>query len=193
MLIQRRKRMAKKRIVNIFSEAEPLWKYLKGTGQWITVVDADDYDKWSVNLYGDEVLDLRTELQAFLDEAVAFAESEGKEVKNIAGLYKEYQGKEYIQFKKPKYDDDTEPPKLYNITGEEITGKMKKPIGGGSTVRIRAMIKPYYMASTKSVGLTYRLLALQIIENKEYAGASGFEDESGGSKAPFEVEESEDY
>lgn len=182
--------MAKKKIVNIFAEAEPIWKYVKGTGQWINVVEPDDYDKWSVNLYGEEVLEMDDELTAFLEEAVAFAKSEGKDVQTVAQTYKEYDGKKYIQFKRPKYDEDTEPPKLYNIHGDEITGTYKKEIGGGSTVRVRAMIKPYYMASTKTVGLTYKLLALQIIENKEYKGASGFGDESGGAEpteeAPFE-------
>ena len=186
--------MAKvKQAPSIFTDTEPLWHYVKGTGQWINVVDVDEYGKWSVNLYGDEVLALETELQAYLDEAVAFAKEQGKDVKAVADLYKEYDGKRYIQFKKPQYDEDTEGPKLYNVHGDEVTGTFKKPIGGGSTVRVRAMIKPYYMASTKTVGLTYKLLAMQIIENKEYKGASGFGDESGGAeKAPFETE-AEDY
>lgn len=193
--------MAKKKIENIFSETEPLWKYVKGTGQWINVIEADDYEKWSVNLYGEEVIELDDELTAYLEEAIAFAKEAGKEVESKADLYKEYDGKKYIQFKRKKYDEDTAPPKLYNITGEEITGMYKKEIGGGSTIRIRAMIKPYFMPSKKVgqvvvpsiVGLSYQLLAVQIIENKEYKGASGFGDESGGNveTPPFEVDGSE--
>lgn len=178
--------MAKKKIINIFADAEPIWSYIKGTGQWINVVEPDDYDKWSVNLYGDEVLDMEDELNAYIDEAVAFAKAEGKVVDNVAYPYAEYDGKRYIQFKKPVYDDTTEPPKLYNISGDEITGQYKKPIGGGSTVRVRAMFKPYYMGSTKTVGISKKLLAMQIIENKEFKGASGFGDESDGETVPFD-------
>jgi hypothetical protein len=188
--------MAKKKIVNIFEDAEPIWSYIKGTGQWINVVTPDDYDKWSVNLYGDEVMDMEAELTAYVDEAVAYAKEQGKVVENVAYPYAEYDGKKYIQFKKKVYDDATEPPKLYNISGDEITGQYKKEIGGGSTVRVRAMFKPYYMGTTKTVGVSKKLLALQIIENKEYKGASGFQDESTTDNAPFDgasPDASEDY
>ena len=184
--------MAKQK--NIFKDAEPIWKYIKGTGNWNTIIKPDDYDKWSVNLSGQEVEDLEVELQAALDEAEKFAKSKGKNVEKVASPYAEYNGTKYIQFKKPKYDDDTEGPKLYNITGEEVTGQVKKDPGGGSTLRLRVMFKPYYMAATKTVGLSKKLLAVQIIDNKEYVGASGFEDESGGAETPpFEVETTEDY
>ena len=188
--------MAKKKIVNIFENAEPIWKYVRGTGDWISIIDPDDYEKWRVNFYGEEVEEMETELQGVLDEAVKFAEGEGKVVTTVANLYKEYDGKRYIQFKRKQYDEDTEGPKLYNITGEEITGKLKKEPGGGSTLRLRVMIKPYYMATTKTVGLSYKLLAVQIIESKEYAGSSGFGDESNGDdKPPFDADpaETEDY
>lgn len=185
--------MAKKKFNNIYSETEPLWKYVKGIGQWTNIITADDYDKWSTNFYGQEVEDLEVELQAYLDEAVEFAKKEGKVVNTIAPLYKEYEGKKYIQFKKKKYDEDTEAPKTYNITGEETTGNLKSEPGGGSTLRLRAMVKPYYMASTKTVGLTYGMLAVQIIENKQYQGASGFEDESTSTAETPPFEMSEDY
>jgi len=189
--------MAKRKAVkreDIYEGVEPLWKYVRGTGQWNAVIDPDQYDKWSTNLYGDEVLELKEELQAYLDEAVEIAKKAGKVVANIANPYAEYNDKEYIQFKKKFYDEDTTPPKLYNITGEEITGQLKGEPGGGSELRVRAIFKPYYMATTKTVGLSKGLLAVQIINNKQYVGASGFEDESTGEKAPFDTAEaSEDY
>lgn len=189
--------MAKKKIMNIFADTDPIWKTLKGEGQWNSLVEADDYDKWSTNFYGQDVEDLEEELQAYLDEAVEFAKAQGKEVKGVADIYKEYEGKRYIQFKQKKYDDDTEPPKYYDIYGNEIEGKNRKEVGGGSTLKIKAMIKPYYLSTTKTIGLTYRLLAFQVIENKVYSGVGGFEDESEGVTPPFEadntVEENEDY
>lgn len=189
--------MAKKRTPNIFKDAEVLWKYVRGVGQWNAFVEPDDYDKWSTNLYGEEVEELEDEMQAFLDEAVAFAKAEGKDVQTVAPLYKEYEGKRYIQFKRVKYDEDMEAPKYYNIHGDEVTGKDRKEVGGGSSIRIRAMIKPYYMATTKTVGLSYKLLAVQVLENKEYTGTVGFGDESGGAEpketAPFDTDTDTDY
>ena len=188
--------MSKKKIINIFKDTDPLWKYVRGTGNWTSIVDTDDYDAWTTNLSGEEVDELGTELEAYLAEAVEFAKAEGKDVQHIANeFYKTAQdGTKYIKFKRKKYDEDTEGPKVYNITGEEITGQVKKDPGGGSTLRVRAMIKPYFMASTKTVGLSFGMLAVQIIENKEYVGASGFGDESSGETPPFEVaSESEDY
>lgn len=181
--------MAKAKIKNIFADHEPIWKYVRGTGNWNAVIEPDDYDKWSINLSGDEVEELEGELQGALDEAVSFAKEEGKVVNTVAELFKKTNdGKRYIQFKKVKYDDDTEGPKLYNISGDEITGQLKKEPGGGSTFRIKAMIKPYYMATTKTVGLSYKLLAVQIIESKEYAGSAGFGDESNSETPPFDAE-----
>jgi len=188
--------MAKRKIINIFKDTDPLWKYVRGTGNWTSIVDTDDYDAWTTNLSGDEVDELSTELSEYLNEAVKFAKEEGKQIDNIAdNFYKTAQdGTKYIKFKRAKYDEDTEGPKIFNITGEDITGQVKKDPGGGSTLRVRAMIKPYYMASTKTVGLSFKMLAVQIINNKEYVGASGFGDESTGETPPFEVETaSEDY
>ena len=185
--------MVKKRTPSIYQDYDVIWKYVRGIGNWNSLVSPDDYDKWSTNLSGQEVEDMEVELQAYLDEAVKFAKAEGKDVQTISPLYKEYQGNRYIQFKKPQYDEDTEAPKYYNINGDEVTGKDRKEVGGGSTIRIRAMVKPYYMATTKTVGVTYKLLAVQVIENKEYVGASGFGDESGGAEpkaedvAPFDT------
>lgn len=186
--------MAKKKIVSIFKDYDPLWKYVRGVGNWNALIEPDDYEKWSTNLSGPEVDELEDELQAFLDDAVQFVKEEGKVVESIAPIFKETQeGNKYIQFKKTQYEEDTDGPKLYNVTGEEITGKLKREPGGGSTLRVKAMIKPYYMATTKTVGLSYKLLAVQIIEAKEYAGSSGFGDESNGETPPFDADVPADY
>ena len=187
--------MAKQKRENIYENTEPLWKYVKGTGNFNALRDVDQFEKWSTNLSGEEVEDLEVEMKAMLDEAVKLAEEKGKVVKNVADLYKTYEGKKFIVFKKKQYDEETKGPKLYNVHGDELVDlKGFQEPGGGSTLRVRAIIKPYYMATTKTVGLSYGMLACQIIDNKQYVGASGFGDESGGAKeeAPFETE-SEDY
>lgn len=183
---------------NIFKDHEVMWKYVKGIGNWNSVIEVNKYDSWSVNLSGEEVEELEGELQGYLDEAVDFAKEQGKEVDDVADLYKvNKDGKKYIQFKRKGYNGENTPPKLYNIHGDETTGQVKTEPGGGSTLRLRVMVKPYFMPSKKVgkvevpsiVGLSYQLLAVQIIENKEYAGQSGFGDESGGAKetAPFDT------
>jgi len=184
--------MAKRKIKNVFEDYEPLWKFIRGTGKWVNIIKPDDYGSWSLNLYGDEVEELETELQAYLEEAKEFAISEGKDVQVIGDIFgTDSDGNRFIKLKKKQYDEDTPRPKIYNVTGEEVTDQWTDPIGGGSKLRVKVMIKPYYMPSTKMLGLSKKLLAVQIIENKQYAGGGGgFQDESSGDNPPFE---SEDY
>ena len=186
--------MAKKKIVNIFEDYEVLWKFVKGTTKWVNIIEPDDYDSWSLNMYGEEAEDLAVEVQAYLDEAVKFAKGKGKDVQLIQPiLKKDNEGKQFLKFKKRKYDGDTKPPKVYNKTGEEVTGTFNDPIGGGSLLRVKALIKPYYMGTNKSVGVSMQLLAVQVIKNVEYAGSSGFVDESSSDNPPFETEDASDY
>jgi len=189
---------AKKQYDNLFGDHEPMWQYVRGTGDWNSFIEPEErYDTWTTQLSGDEVEELEGELQGYLDEAVAFAKESGKVVDDVADLYKVKNGKKYIQFKRKgsKKDGPNTPPKYFNINGDEVTGADRKEVGGGSTIRIRAMIKPYFMPAKKVgkvdvpsiVGLSYQLLAVQVIENKEYAGASGFGDESSAEAPPFDT------
>jgi hypothetical protein len=190
--------MAKEKVTNLFKDYDPMWEYVKGEGQWNNFITPDaEYDTWSTNLYGQEVEDLEPALQAYLDEAVEFLKEQGKEPEDLADLYKVKDGKKYINFKRKGYNGENTPPKLYNVTGEEITGELKQDPWGGSTIRVRAMIKPYFMPAKKQgrtlipsiAGLSYQLLAVQIIENKQGNTQSGFVDESkGGDVAPFDAD-----
>ena len=51
-------------------------------------------------------------------------------------------------------------------------------VGNGSIAIVKLFVFPYYMATTKTVGLSMRMNAVQIIDLKEYQ-ASEFGDESG--------------
>lgn len=57
-------------------------------------------------------------------------------------------------------------------------------IGGGSTIRIAGELLPYYNASTKTAGVSLRLISVQVIELRQYGEKSaaefGFEAEEGG-------------
>jgi len=52
-------------------------------------------------------------------------------------------------------------------------------IGNGSTVKVAIDLVPYMMQATKQVGLSCRLVGLQVIELIEYAGKSMFDEEDG--------------
>ena len=182
--------MAKKKIVNIFEDYEPLWKFVRGDGYWVTIKQPDEYGNWGCKLYNGEVPELEEELEAYLAEAVEFAKDKGKDVQNVAPALKtDNEGRKFLKCKKVQYDDDTPPPKIYSITGEEITDTFNEPIGGGSYIRVKVLIKPYYMGTTKTVGLSSKLLAIQIIKNKEFAGGSGFGNEATDDNPPFETED----
>jgi hypothetical protein len=186
--------MAKKKVKSVFADYEPIWKFVRGTGYWVNIKDPDEYGNWNVNLYGEEVDELEEELKAYLEDAVEFAKEAGKDVQHVADIYKtDKEGRRYIKFKKPQYDEDTPGPKIFDVTGQEVTEEWNTPIGGGSTLRLKVLIKPYYMPTTKTVGLSYKLIAVQVIKNKEFAGGSGFVDESSADNPPFDTEDSEDY
>ena len=182
--------MAKSKVKNIFQDYEPLWKYIRGEAKWAYVLEPDDYGNWSVNIYSDEIEELIPELKEMLDKAVEHVENEGKEIKVISDEFTKVdkEGNTFMKFTRKKYDDDTPPVKLYNVRGQEVTGEWTEPIGGGSKVRVKVMFKPFYIPATKSVGISKKLLALQIIENKKFSD-DGFTNESSDDDAPFESEE----
>lgn len=55
-------------------------------------------------------------------------------------------------------------------------------IGNGSKIKLQAGLKPYYMASSNTVGISVRLKRVQIIDLNPYSGDSGFTDESDGTE-----------
>ena len=57
-------------------------------------------------------------------------------------------------------------------------------IGGGSTIRVNFQPIPYYMASTKMMGISYRIKAVQVIDLQLFSGGGdaskyGFAEEDG--------------
>lgn len=57
-------------------------------------------------------------------------------------------------------------------------------IGGGSTIRVNFQPIPYYMASTKLMGISYRIKAVQVIDLQSFSGGGdaskyGFVEEDG--------------
>ena len=72
-----------------------------------------------------------------------------------------------------------------NIPLFDSKGKpMNERIGRGSTIKVSFQTVPYYMASSKSIGVSLRIKAVQVIDLKSAMGGSdassyGFEEEDG--------------
>ena len=179
-------------VQQVITDTAPVYGYIKGTAKWTKVLEVDDYGKYSINLYPEqEQLDkLLSELNIIQDAAKEEAESKGKKVVLVADILKEdNEGKSFLQFSLPELKGDGTPNKvdIYDVYGKKQEG-WDKLIGNGSLVKVKYMFKPYYMASTKTVGLSKRFFALQIIDLVEYGGGdSGFGDETGGD-TPFDTD-----
>ena len=165
--------------------------YMKGTAKWCHILKPNEYGYFGVDLYGEEVEDHITEFEALRDEAYEAVVAAGKKAMK-ADVYKEDdEGNKFISFKLPakNYDGEDNKIEIYDVTGAKVTDTWSQLVGNGSIIKIKYRAAPYYMASTKMVGISYRVYAIQVIKLVEYKGASdsGFGDESDGA-APFDTD-----
>jgi len=176
----------------VFSKESSEWKYLKGTAQWAHILEPNQFDKFSIDLYGESVEEHADELENLLDEAYQAVEGLGKKIAGKADLYRtnEETGQKYLQFgQNAEYDGKPNHIDIYDVSGKKVTDTWESLIGNGSTVVIKVQFKPYYMATTKMVGISKKFYAIQVINLVEYVGQSGFGDETGDG-APFDTEDS---
>ena len=77
--------------------------------------------------------------------------------------------------------DDKEPPKNQIMVVDAKRQRIHDVplVGNGSIIRCVAYANPYYMATTKSVGVSLMWTKMQIIELNEYSGGDEFDDEDG--------------
>ena len=160
---------------------------IKGTAKWCKVLEPDQYDNYAVDMYGD-VSHIQAEAEAIAEKAKELVEASGKKVAGIADAIKtDNEGTNFVQFKRKGSKKDgspNTPPKIYNAQGSHVEG-WSKLIGNGSKVSVAYYLAPYYMASTKMVGVSLKFYAIQVIDLVEYKAGSG-----GGS--PFDNESDED-
>jgi hypothetical protein len=171
---------------------------VKGTAKWCKILEPDQYDNYAVDVYGDfgHVVE---EAQAIAEKAKELVEAAGKKVNGVADVTKESkEGEEYVQFKRKGSKADgtpNTPPKIYNAAGSHVEG-WNKLVGNGSTVGVAYILTPYYMASTKMVGVSLQFYALQVIDLVEYSGGGGnsspFDNES-GEDVPFDTDGDDEY
>lgn len=175
-------------------ETQPKFGYVKGEAKWAKVLEPDDYGNFSISLYGEGVEELETELQSMLDAAVKEIDDAGKKYQVADILKEDDDGKKFLSFKLKAVDFEGNPNKItmYDASGKKVDD-WSELVGNGSIVKIKYRAAPYYMNSTKMVGLSYRFYAVQVIKLVEYSGGdSGFEDET-SSDAPFDTEDNPNF
>ena len=163
--------------------------YVKGEAVWAHVLGINQFGNYSIDVKGDAVVELEEELLELRDsayDAVIKADPKKKPIK-VDVLKQDDDGNKFIQFKLPElnWKGEENKVKIYDASGKEVTDDWDELIGNGSIVKVKYMAKPYYMSSTKAVGISYRFYAVQIIKLEEYSGGgdSGFGDETSDTGA----------
>lgn len=147
--------------------------------------------------------------QAFVDRMEALqdtafnetVETLGAKGKNVvkAPIYQEDDNGNYVfKFHLNKVDLRKAAGKQHTIQAVDAN---KQPItdgtlvGNGSTIRVASFVYPYYMASTRQVGLTTLWSKLQVIDLVEYSGGGVGDDfdEEDGYVAPTASNDADDF
>ena len=182
-------KMAKGRITFEKESSEAAFGYLRGTAKWAELLSVGLYGTYGIKMYGDDVVEMEEELQAMLDSAYDEVIELGKKADKADVFKTDEDGKQFLAFKLPENDFEGNPNKItmYDVSGKKIDD-WDKLVGNGSIVKIKYRVAPYYMSSTKVVGISYKFYACQVLDLKEFTqGEAGFGDES-GEKAPFDVD-----
>lgn len=174
--------MTKGKVTFTEAASEGAFGYLKGEAKWAELLAVGMYGTYGIKLYGDAVVEMKEELEAMQNSAAAELDELGKKYVK-ADLFKEDEdGTQYLGFKlkETKFDGTPNKISMYDAGGA-LVEDWDKLVGNGSIVKVKYRIAPYYMASTKMVGISYNFYAVQVIELKEYSGGkgeSGFGDET---------------
>lgn len=174
--------------------SEAKFGYVKGEAKWAQLLEPDQFGNYSINMYGDNVVELKEELEAMRDSAYDEVVEAGKKANKVDVTKFDDEGKEFIGFKLPETNYEGKPNKIvmYDAAGNKVDD-WDKLVGNGSLVKIKYRVSPYYMASTKNVGISYKFYAVQVINLVEYQGGdSGFGDET-SDDSPFDTESNEDF
>lgn len=186
----------------------------KGIAQYLWVIDADTkYDKEGqyhiqLDVDKDTAKGMVTKLSAILDESLEqFQKEKGKKLNKVPFFEELEDGTLQFKFKQKKVITRKDGSKLevkipiFDTKGTPCSRDIK--LGSGSTVKISYSVMPYYNATNKGVGLSLRLVALQVINLVEYSSGDaksyGFDNAEEGytsdateddSDPPFEEESS---
>lgn len=154
----------------------------RGKTKWCKWNQPDTYGKFSVNVYftDEDTEALNKTLTSMRDEAVKVATGSGKKVNGVADILREdSDGNMFFNFKVDASKIESGKVTIVDKFGKEDKD-FNKLIGNDSIVKVKYMARGYHMPSTKQVGVSLRLMAIQVIELNEYSGSGGsdFSDES---------------
>ena len=176
----------------------------KGEAVWCKVTEPDRAfnakGQYSTNLVCDPndptvkafIEKLETLRDTAYNETVETLGAKGKQVKTKE-LYTEHYdadgndtGKIVFKFRMNNVDDREPGQDKIVVVGADKKVIHDVPlVGNGSIVRCAAYANPYYMGTTKEVGISLLWTKLQIIELNEYSGGGDdFEEEDGFTQAP---------
>lgn len=178
-----------------------------GSAMWAKITEPQTSQFNPVPMYSmnvifkpEEVAELKTKLQQQLDEFYDVTLSELKPAKQKslqkADIFREEEDREgnltgNLEMRTKQYAKDFKGNDMA-MPIVDSKGKLIEDcplVGNGSKVRAKVYPKPYYMASSNTVGITLRLNGVQIIDLIEYGNASsGFDAVDGGYVAPANVD-----
>lgn len=169
----------------------------KGKAVWCKVTEPDRKFDPEGTLSTDLVLDPNTpDVKAFIERLEALQDKAFDETQESLGA----KGKQVVKrgFYSDEYDQDGNATgnivfkfKLKNVDARREKGQQHEIqvvdsnkqrvspvplVGNGSTIRVASYVYPYYMASTKQVGLSMLWSKMQIIDLVEYSGGKGGDD-----------------
>lgn len=136
---------------------------------------------------------LETILDDFYEESeeVAKTIAKGRKVSKADIFEHDSEGRIVLKFKQKAKITKKDGTKIeMKIPQFDCHGKpMSANIGRDSVIKINFSIRPYFMPTTKTCGLSLRPVAVQVIDLKEFTGGGsaesyGFDDEGEGYEAP---------
>ena len=157
----------------------------KGKAKWCKWQKPDQFGKYSVDLYIEDE-EVRQEFINKLEELKEKAKKEvvakGKKIMLDMPVYKEDdEGNIFFNFKRDAVKKDGTEIKIpiYNVYGKEDK-EFNALIGNGSIIKVKYAANPYYIPATKMLGVSLKLLAIQVIDLVEYqeGGSAGFSNEA---------------
>lgn len=178
-------------------QVNPRFVTPKGEAMYAKVLNPDTkFDPegvYKIDLLVDrsEAQDLIDKLEAVRDDYLengdvvkAVREKNSKVRINVADVFEETDdGRAKFKFKQ-KAKITTKTGQTYDKKVAIFDSKVKPiqvEVGNGSTVKVSFSVQPYYMASTKTVGVSLKLIAVQVINlvEKGFNESAGFEAEEG--------------
>lgn len=184
----------------------------KGIAQYPWVIDADTkFDKdgqyhLQLDVNKDDARDMIVNLSKILNESLEeFQKEKGKKLNAVPFFEETDDGKVQFKFKQKKIISRKDGTRLeikipiFDAKGTPCSRDIK--LGTGSTVKVSYSVMPYFNPTVKGVGLSLRLVAVQVINLVEYgsggsAESYGFDSEEDGYTAtsddnpPFESDSS---